>query len=383
MKQTPTILVAPLNWGLGHATRCIPIIRSLQANGFGVLIGSDGASLALLRQEFPEIQTICLPSYHISYAKKKNQFKTHFLRRSPKLLKAIRAEHKALEGLITTHHISGVISDNRLGLYSSRIPTVFMTHQLQVLSGFTTPLTTYLHRRFAKRFDECWVPDYQGEPNVSGALGHPKKILPNVRYIGPLSRFKKDILPKKWDILALISGPEPQRTYLEEKLLFELKKYNGNVLLIRGVIETKETRQLKNITIKNYLTSQELEKTLNQSAVVISRSGYTTIMDLIALEKKAFFIPTPGQTEQEYLALRLKLLRIAPFCTQETFTIKNLARLSVYRGFQKMPKSTDLNDIFGLFKGERKLRTNSKFTLNIDAFIMSINNVFNYRKTES
>lgn len=382
MKQTPTILVAPLNWGLGHATRCIPIIRSLQTNGFGVIIGSDGASLALLRKEFPEIKTVCLPSYHISYAKKKSQFKAHFLKRSPKLLKAIRAEHKALDGLITSHHIGGVISDNRLGLYSSRIPTVFMTHQLQVLSGFTTPLTTYLHTRFTKRFDECWVPDYQGEPNVSGALGHPKKVLSNVRYIGPLSRFKKDTLPKKWDILALLSGPEPQRTYLEEKLLIELKKYNGTVLLVRGVIESKETKQLKNITIKNYLTSQELEKTLNQSAIVISRSGYTTVMDLIALEKKAFFIPTPGQTEQEYLAQRLKVLRIAPFCTQETFTIKNLSRLSVYNGFQKMPPCGDLSNLFSLFKGEGKLRTNPKFTLNIDTFIMSLNNMFNYGKTE-
>lgn len=383
MQKTPTILVAPLNWGLGHATRCIPIIRSLQANGFAVVIGSDGSSLELLNQEFPKLQTVALPSYQISYAKKRSQFKTHFLRRSPKLLKAIRMEHKVLDSLITTYDLCGIISDNRLGLYTSKVPTVFITHQLQVLSGFTTQITTYLHQRYAKRFDECWVPDYKEDINLSGVLGHPKKLPSNVRYIGPLSRFKKAPLPKKWDVLVLLSGPEPQRTYLETKLLNELKKYNGKVLLVRGVVKEEEARQCKNITIKNFLTSQELEQTINQSAIVISRSGYTTIMDLMTLEKKAFFIPTPGQTEQEYLALRLKLLHIAPFCTQEAFQIKELARLSIYKGFHKIEEPRELSDLFGLFKSERKLRANTKFTLNIDPLIMSLNNMFNNRKTES
>lgn len=352
MKQTSTILVAPLNWGLGHATRCIPIIRSLIANGYEVVIGSDGASLTLLRQEFPNLLALTLPSYHIRYAKKRRWFKFHFLMQSPKLLRAIRAEHKVLGTIIKKHSISGVISDNRLGLYTSKVPTVFITHQLQVLSGFTTPLTTFLHRRYASRFDECWVPDFKDEPNVSGALGHPKKVLPNVRYIDPLSRFKKVDLPQKWDVLALLSGPEPQRTYLEEKLLVELKKSKGTVLLVRGVIEENETKLDKNITIKNYLTSKELEEAINQSAVVLSRSGYTTIMDLIALEKKAFFIPTPGQSEQEYLAKRIELLQIAPYNTQEAFQIKDLSGLTEYKGFQKMPATTKLSKLFGLFEGK-------------------------------
>tara|TARA_R110001632_G_scaffold87904_2_gene190681 strand:- start:810 stop:1868 length:1059 start_codon:yes stop_codon:yes gene_type:complete len=352
MKQTSTILVAPLNWGLGHATRCIPIIRSLIANGYEVVISSDGASLALLHQEFPNLQTVTLPSYHIRYAKKRRWFKFQLLLQFPKLLRAIRAEHKVLDTIIKQHSISGVISDNRLGLYTSKVPTVFITHQLQVLSGFTTPLTTLLQRRFAERFDECWVPDFKEDPNVSGAMGHPKKVLPNVRYIGPLSRFMKVDLPQKWDVLALLSGPEPQRTYLEEKLLVELKKYNGTVLLVRGVIEEKETKLDKNITIKNYLTSQELEEAINQSAVILSRSGYTTIMDLMALEKKAFFIPTPGQSEQEYLAERLEVLHVAPYSTQEAFQIKDLSRLPDYNGFQTMPSPSDLSALFSLFEGK-------------------------------
>ena len=352
MKQTSTILVAPLNWGLGHATRCIPIIRSLIANGFEVVLGSDGASLALLSREFPNLQTVKLPSYHISYAKKKWWFKFHFLLRSPKLLGAIRAEHKELDAIIKNHSISGVISDNRLGLYTSKVPTVFITHQLQVLSGFTTPLTTFIQKRYSRRFNECWVPDYQGDPNLSGVLGHPEKTLSNVQYIGPLSRFKKADLPKKWDILALLSGPEPQRTYLEEKLLSELQIYSGKVLLVRGIIEEGDTRLQKNITIKNYLTSQELEETINESAIVLSRSGYTTLMDLMTLEKKAFFIPTPGQSEQEYLAGRLESLQIAPYNTQEAFMIKDLRRLNQFKGFQKMSETTNLSELFSLFKGK-------------------------------
>lgn len=352
MKQTSTILVAPLNWGLGHATRCIPIIRSLIANGFKVVIGSDGDSLALLSREFPNLQTVKLPSYHISYAKKRWWFKFHFLIRSPKLLRAIKAEHNALDTIIENHSISGVISDNRLGLYTSNVPTVFITHQLQVLSGITTPLTTFLQKRYVKQFDECWVPDYQGDPNLSGALGHPEKTLSNVKYIGPLSRLKKVELPQKWDVLALLSGPEPQRSYLEEKLLLKLQNYNGKVLLVRGIIEEGETRLHKNISIKNYLTSKELEETINKSDVVISRSGYTTLMDLMTLEKKAFFIPTPGQSEQEYLAGRLESLQIAPFSTQEAFTIKDLGRLNQFKGFQKMSETPDLIELFGLFKGK-------------------------------
>lgn len=382
MSESINILVAPLNWGLGHATRCIPIIRILQQEGYTVIIASDGEALALLDKEFPQLLKVSLPSYDIEYAKKGQHFKRKMIASIPKISRAIRKEHKALKQIIDTYSIKGVISDNRLGLYTSNIPTVFITHQLQVLSGKTTATTTFLHKRFIKRFNECWVPDYRGSSNLSGILGHPKKAEQNVRYIGPLSRMKKITLPLRYDVLVILSGPEPQKTILETMLLKELKKYNGTVLCIQGRIEEEEHRSTqKNIEIVNFLTSEKLSQAINSSGFIIARSGYTTIMDLAALQKKAFFIPTPGQTEQEYLAKRLKEKGIAPYSSQDTFKVKDLTKLAVYKGFSKPQEAIDLGEFFSLFKGERKLRSNSKFAFDINLLLVRFNNMLDNRKT--
>ena len=381
MNETVNILVAPLNWGLGHATRCIPIIQALQEDGFHVIIASDGISLELLQKEFPHLQTVALPSYGIEYAKKGQHFRRKMVSNLPKIIKAIRKEHKALKLILEQYAIDGVISDNRLGLYTSKVPTVFITHQLQVLSGKTTSVTTFLHKRFIKRFDQCWVPDYGGQTNLSGALGHPKNIDHTVHYIGPLSRMEKETLPSSHNVLVILSGPEPQRSILEAILLVELKKYHGEVLFIRGIIEEEEThRRQKNIEIVNFLTSDQLAKAINSADFVIARSGYTTIMDLAALQKKAFFIPTPGQTEQEYLARRLKEKGIAPYSKQDDFKIKDLAKLCVYKGFEAPQETTELKQFFSLFKRKRKLRSNTKFAFNIDFLIMRFNNMLHNRK---
>ena len=355
MNYESTILVAPLNWGLGHATRCIPIIHALQDEGHTVIIGSDGEALHLLRKEFTDLQHIELPSYKIQYAKNGATFKKKMVMRSPIIIKAIRKEHRILDRLITNYRITGVISDNRLGLYTKRVPTVFMTHQLDVLSGKTTWITTQIHRHFIKKFDECWVPDVAAtQLNLSGQLGHPKKLGIPVRYIGPISRFKKEVLPIKYTILVLLSGPEPQRGLLEDILKKELKRYNGSVLFVRGVITDKEEKPIVsgNLTIINYLTSSDLQNAINSSEFVISRSGYTTILDLAVLEKKAFFIPTPGQTEQEYLAQRLHKRGIVPYVSQDKFSVKKLAKIAVYSGFSAVSNGTPLRNFFGLFEGK-------------------------------
>ncbi len=382
MSESINILVAPLNWGLGHAARCIPVIKALQQDGYTVVIASDGDALALLDKEFPSILKVTLPSYNIEYAKKRQDFKRKMISSIPKIMKAIRKEHKILKYIIETYNIKGIISDNRLGLYTSKVPTVFITHQLQVLSGKTTSATTFLHKRFIKRFDECWIPDYKGRYNLSGILGHPKKGKYNVRYIGPLSRMEKTDLKQHYDILVILSGPEPQKSMLETILLKELKKYNGKILFIQGRIEEEEQRSIqKNIEIVNFLTSEELSKAINTSDFIIARSGYTTIMDLAALQKKAFFIPTPGQTEQEYLAKRLKEKGIAPYSNQNIFKVKDLAKLAVYKGFDEPHETIDLKGFFGLFKSERKFRSNTKFTFDINFLLMRFNNMLDNRKT--
>lgn len=381
MNPDINLLVAPLNWGLGHATRCIPIIQALLADNYNVIIASDGNSLQLLHKEFPKLQTLQLPSYNIEYAKKGSHFKRKMIAHLPRLAKIIRDEHKILEDYIAKYEIHGVISDNRLGLYTSKVPTVFITHQLQVFSGTTTWFTTYLHKQFIKRFDQCWVPDYKGSANLSGALGHPKKEKDSIKYIGPLSRMERIPRPIKYDALVVLSGPEPQRSMLEEILLKELKKYNGRVLLVQGCIEEeKQITKQGAIEIINFLTSKELEDVINSSGFVIARSGYTTIMDLAALNKKAFFIPTPGQTEQEYLARRLKEQGIAPYAHQDAFKIKDLAKLTVYKGFELQQSEKELKQFFGFFKSKRKLRPHSVLTFDIDLFLMRFNNMFYNRK---
>jgi len=344
------ILVAPLNWGLGHATRCIPIIKALILNNFEPIIASDGVALSLLKKEFPNVKCLELPSYNVTYAKNAKHFKLKLIKDSPKLLKAIKAEKKVIKKIIESEGISGIISDNRLGVRSKKVPSVFITHQLNVLSGSTTWLSTKMHQKIINKFDACWVPDTPGDINLSGKLGHTKKFEIPTTYIGPLSRFTKNETEIKNDLMVLISGPEPQRTMLEECLINELKPFTGKVVFIKGIMEDKQTVDVHgNCTVYNFMTSSLLEKTINESELIISRSGYTTIMDLAKLNKKALFIPTPGQFEQEYLAQRLSDMRLVPCCSQNDFQIDILKNITGYAGLKAFDFEIDFKKLFRLF----------------------------------
>lgn len=351
MKTQTTILVAPLYWGLGHAARCIPIIKALLANHFNVLLGSDGEALLLLRKEFPELPYVTLPSYEISYPKKGTWFKTKLLLQLPHIKNTIRAERLVVERLISEEKIQGIISDNRMGVRSNKVPSVYITHQINVLSRTTTYFSSKIHQKIIQKFDVCWVPDVEGSVNLSGILGHPKKMLFPIQYIGPLSRFEKRKEERRYDFIVLISGPEPQRSLFEEITTQLFKKSEKKVLLIRGVVEDHiKVETAGNLTIQNYMTSAQLELAINQSNAVISRSGYTTIMDLATLEKPAFFIPTPGQYEQKYLAKLLKIKKIAPYCEQENFTLEKLDEIPLFTGFKSFKHATNFSELFALFQ---------------------------------
>ncbi len=347
------ILVAPLNWGLGHATRCIPIIRELEKNGFTPILASDGVALQLLQKEFPHLQSLELPSYEIEYAKNGADFKWKLIKNSPKMIEAIFAEKKIVKKWIAEFDLQGIISDNRLGVYSKKIPSVFITHQLNVLSGKTTWISSKLHQHFIKKFTECWIPDIQENPNLTGKLGHLKDSELNLKYLGPLSRLEKKELPIRYDLMIVLSGPEPQRTFLEEKLINEIQSFDGKVLFIKGIIEPQQkTTQDGNVTYYNFMTSSEIETAFNESETVLCRSGYTTVMDLAKLQKKAFFIPTPGQFEQEYLAKRLKRNGFIPYAKQDDFKIENLLEAQLYSGLPQIKKEVDWKQLLVLFEGE-------------------------------
>ena len=324
------IIVAPLNWGLGHATRCIPIINALLKNNFTPIIASDGKALQFLQQEFPQIESIQLPSYHISYSK---NLKWNLLLKVPEILKSIKKEQQIIEQFVTKNNdIFGIISDNRFGVRSKKIPSVYVTHQLNVLSGFATSFTSKIHQNIIAKFDECWVPDSE-KSKFSGKLSQIKNKKITLKYIGILSRFKKENLSKKIDILIIISGVEPSRTSFEKRIKKELKNVGGNVVLIQGKIETtQKISEEKNIKIYNFTLSNELQNLINSAKTVICRSGYSSIMDLAVLQKKAFFIPTKHQTEQEYLATYLAKKMLVPTSEEKNFKINLLKKMVDYKG---------------------------------------------------
>ncbi|MFC4738705.1 glycosyltransferase [Flavobacterium ponti] len=344
------IIVAPLNWGLGHATRCIPIIQGLLDNGYEPIIASDGVALELLKKEFPKLISFELPSYNIQYAQKGKNFKWKMIAQIPKIISTIKKERRKIHKILKAYNFDGIISDNRLGVYSKDVPSVFITHQLNVLTGNTSWITTKLHKKYIQKFNECWVPDVEKNPNLSGKLGHPTELIKNVKYIGPLSRLCKKPMPIKYDLMVLLSGPEPQRTILEDKIITELEHYPKKVIFIKGVIEKKQFKEkIGNITFYNFMNSEELETTFNESNHILCRSGYTTVMDLAKLNKKAFFIPTPGQYEQEYLAKKFDKEGIIPSCKQEKFKIEKLEKITFYKGFTNYSKKITWKELFDLF----------------------------------
>ncbi len=351
------ILVAPLNWGLGHATRCIPVIRQLEAVGFAPVIASDGAALQLLEKEFPHLDVLELPSYKIEYSRSASGFKRKMLLNLPKILRAILQEKKLINRWVEEHRPAGIISDNRPGVRSQYVPSVYITHQLNVRTGATSYFTGKLHRFLISRFDQCWVPDFQGMPNLSGRLGHLEEAWEKVRYLGPLSRFTRREMNPVYDLAIVLSGPEPQRTMLEDKLLKQAVQFDGRVLMVCGKVESEQTKRVAgNAEIYNFMPSGQLEEALNQSKMVLSRSGYTSVMDLARLQCKAFFIPTPGQPEQEYLAKKLDGQGYVPFSTQDDFRMDDLSRVDFYKGLPAAdPVAWD--DLLQIFKPDSQPQT--------------------------
>lgn len=347
------ILVAVLNWGLGHATRSIPIIRALEEANYEPVLASDGEALVLLKKEFPGLRSFVLPSYRISYPKNGRFFKWHFFLKFPGILRTIVSEKRAVERIVRGENIAGIISDNRFGAYSQKVPSAYITHQLKIISGKTAFFSSKMHQLFINKFDQCWVPDRGDKNNLSGKMSHGIKLSVPVKFIGIYSRLKKIPLPKKYDLLVLLSGPEPQRSYLEKILLKELKGHNGRIFIVKGKIEPEFISEKKGgVEICNFLTGKDLEKIINESELIIARSGYSTLMDLAVLEKKAFFIPTPGQFEQEYLAEKIKKSGIAPFCAQNEFHLKKLDQVSSFSGFSENGARRDFRAVFALFEGE-------------------------------
>ena len=337
------ILVAPLNWGLGHASRCVPLVHRLLDEGHEVILGGDGESLTLLRTHFPKLRYVYLAPLNLRYSKRRSQIGAMLLA-LPKLYLWALKDHALLKAILREEHIDQVISDNRFGLYinhkssivQSSIETVYITHQLHIMLPkgwqWLEPLVARLHARIYTRYNKVWIPDYSDpEKSLAGELSHPKSPITShhfpIEYIGPLSRFsivnRQSSNRQSNDIVAVLSGLEPQRTLLEQDILARYttnplapsSTHPSSVLIVQGLMHRPNTRITRgNITIVPHLNDEQLVPALLGAKHIIARSGYSTIMDLAALgllndkrqttNDKLELIPTPGQPEQEYLAAR-------------------------------------------------------------------------------
>jgi uncharacterized protein (TIGR00661 family) len=346
--QKKRILVCPLDWGLGHACRCIPIINALLQQGAEVVIAADERPLALLKQEFPTLEFVVYKGYNIQYPSS-GSVVFSMLFQMPKLFKAISAEHFELEQIIEDHKIDAVISDNRFGSWSRKVPSVFITHQVMVkcppVLHFMEPFIYRLNLKTIKKYTQCWIPDEQGKTSLSGDLANKYPLPKNALFIGSLSRFdntKESKTIDEIDLLIILSGPEPQRSILEDKLLAQLENTNLKTLIVQG----KPGNQSKvinnpNIKLVAHLGTVELQSAIINAKQILTRPGYTTIMDLAVLNKKAIFIPTPGQTEQEYLADYYKKQGLFYYESQSTFDLKrSLQQSKSYQGFASQKQSS-------------------------------------------
>lgn len=340
------VLVCPLDWGLGHATRCIPIIKELLSNGAEVIIAGDGYSLDLLKQEFPFLESIWLKGYRISFSRF-IPLSIKMVLSSPRILWRICKEHKEIDTIVTSRNIDVVIADNRYGLWNNRAYSIFITHQLNILPpslfSFISPVLRSVVRKFILKYNECWIPDDPGSQNISGKLSHGYSIPLNTSFIGPLSRFNSadttsTILSSiKFDIIAILSGPEPHRSEFERILKEQLSNFNKKSLIIRGITNTNtEESTINNLTLIDHLPASSIQSLLNEDPVVICRGGYSTLMDLSFTGNKVICVPTPGQTEQEYLAKKGSSENRLVYCNQKYFSLNDcLSKVKSTTGITK------------------------------------------------
>jgi uncharacterized protein (TIGR00661 family) len=317
------ILIAPLDWGLGHTTRCIPIIHQLQGMGHTVVFAGNETQQSFIRQSFPQIDSRLLEGYRVMYSKR--ALMLTLLLQLPRLLNTIRREHLWLKSFVAYEKIDGIISDNRYGLWHAQKPSIILTHQPGILTGlisWTDTVVRKIHYQFLARFSEVWIPDQPDETSLAGKLSHPPELPERRCYIGWLSQFSKgDRNASNKHVLILLSGPEPQRSILADKLWQQAKNLQQPIVFVegkQGALRNDIPPHIRHIALAD---AQTLQPLLVAASLVICRSGYSTLMDLAMFGKPAILIPTPGQTEQEYLAKALAQAGIFYTAAQEEFAL--------------------------------------------------------------
>jgi len=306
------ILIAPLDWGLGHTSRCIPIIRHVLRLGHVPIVAGNQWQRSFIEKTFSDIEFIHLDGYNVTYSRINLFAQAGVLSQLPRLQKVIKAEQEWIQTQVRLLNLDGIISDNRYGLYHDTAPSVILTHQLQVKTGMGSiadSVIRKLHYKLLDRFSDTWVVDIKSNNGLAGKLSHPAAMPARAQYIGLLSQFENSSTGSGDDgsLVILLSGPEPQRTELSALLWQQIQAYTGKVIFTEGSTSAARPAFIPpHISYHQRLTGKDLLPILQDAPMIICRSGYSTIMDLAILQKNAILIPTPGQTEQKYLARYLR-----------------------------------------------------------------------------
>ncbi|MBK7696640.1 MAG: glycosyltransferase [Saprospiraceae bacterium] len=337
------VLIAPQHWGLGHVTRTIPVIRYFLNKNFEVVLASSGAGSDLLRKEFPYLTVFDIPDYGITYPSRNMFWNMTF--QIFKLHKAILLEKMAIGKICKEQNIDLLVSDARLGAAQKSIPSVIISHHLHIPLGsrIIEFISDTWMRFFYMQFDQIWVPDFGGPHNLSGDLAHRFKSGKH-HFIGPLSRFRFMNLPQRYDLCFVLSGPEPQRTFFEEKILSQIDGLSPRrMLLIRGTTAGVGIPQSTHLEVRDLVTSEELNEIMCASGLIVCRSGYSTLLDLSVIQKKALLIPTPGQPEQEYLGRGLMAKSLFLNVNQDDLNLsKHVLEAMAYPGYLEYQSSSGL-----------------------------------------
>ncbi|HLO59458.1 MAG TPA: glycosyltransferase [Bacteroidales bacterium] len=340
-RKPGTVFICPLDWGLGHATRLIPVIRCFLSHGWKVILGGSGKSGSLIHESFPELPYEHFNTYSVKYPGNPRGLILSVLFQVPLLANSVIAEHRQLKPLISKYKIDTIVSDNRYGIYSAITHNIIITHQLSPVlpvyfSWAEYPLYLIL-KRLVTRFDECWIPDIKDAGNLTGNLSHRFSLPANARFIGWLSRFQSVSLinTPEYDIVVSLSGPQPQLRHFTSRIIAQAKTMQCKILIISGMQDFEDDTLTENVKMVNHLVDPEFLSLLRKAHLVICRSGYSSIMDLIEIQKPAVLVPTPGQPEQEYLAERLSRTGLFSFVLQSQFDLKKL-----YAGYLKEKTTT-------------------------------------------
>ncbi len=328
MSQNKNILICPLDWGLGHAARMVPIINMLNQLGANAIIAANNGPLEFLKQRFPDIKTIEFDGFSPQYPSN-GSMAMAMIKSLPKMFLEANRAHNELQRIIKKHKIDAVISDNRYELSTSKVPCIFVTHQLNIqTSGWQSlakPIINIMLSHYLNKFSEIWIPDVTSKFRLSGKLSQSNNFKDKLFNVGLLSRFSNSHIKnyqETIDLLIILSGPEPQRTILEKMLLSQAHATKLKTVMLLAKPGAQIDMVIKNVRLISHVQDNEFAKLIQSAKIIVSRPGYTTLMDLAVFNKKAIFIPTPGQTEQEYLAQRLLNNGIAYSQTQRDFVLK-------------------------------------------------------------